>query len=112
MLNNFSLNVASLPQPLQELLNPQKAYIWTDAHSEAFHKVKKEIASPRILARYDTKKDTKISADASAYGLGAVLLQLHERQWRPVAFESHALYQTETHYTQIEKGGPGTHLGM
>ena len=38
-------------------------------------------------------KETKISADASAYGLGAVLLQLHDEGWRPVAFMSHTFSQ-------------------
>ncbi len=102
-LNKFSPNVAELSQPLRELLSPQKTWVWTDAHSEAFRKVKEEITSSRVLALYSTEKETKISADASAYGLGAALLQLHETQWRPVAFASRALSQTESHYAQIEK---------
>lgn len=102
-LNKFSPNIAELSQPLRELLSPQKAWVWTDAHSEAFRKVKEEITSSRVLALYSTEKETKISADASAYGLGAALLQLHETQWRPVAFASRALSQTESRYAQIEK---------
>ncbi len=46
---------------------------------------------------------TKISADASAYSLGAILLQEYDKEWRPVAFASHALTETETRYVQIEK---------
>ena len=77
--------------------------MWTEAHTKAFEQVKEEISSPRILAHYDVHKETKISADASSYGLGAVLLQLHEIGWRPVAFASRALSQSESRYAQIEK---------
>ena len=65
--------------------------------------MKQEICSPRVLALYDTAAPTKVSADASAYGLGAVLLQLQNKLWRPVAFASRALSETETRYAQIEK---------
>ena len=52
---------------------------------DAFQKVKAEIlSSPRILAHCE---ETKISAD----GLGAVLLQLHNTGWCPVAFASRTL---------------------
>jgi len=102
-LNKFSPNITELSQPLRELLSPQKTWMWTDTHKDAFEKVKEEISSPRILAHYDTKKETKISVDASAYGLGAVLLQRHDTGWRPVAFASRSLSQAESRYAQIEK---------
>ena len=38
-----------------------------------FKSIKREISSPRILALYDINKETKISANASEHGLGAVL---------------------------------------
>ena len=62
--------------------------MWTVTHSEAFCKLKEEIRSPQILALYDTAEPTKVSADASAYMLGAVLLQLQKGLWQPVAFAS------------------------
>ncbi len=47
-LNKFSPNIAELSQPLRELLSPQKAWVWTDAHSEAFRRVKEEFTSSRV----------------------------------------------------------------
>ena len=49
-----------------------------------------------------------ISADASSYGLGAVLTQKQEdQQWKPVANASRALTPTEERYAQFEKEALG-----
>ena len=42
-------------------------------------------------------------ADTSAYGLGAVLLQKVENNWKPVAYALRSMTETETRYAQIEK---------
>ena len=61
-----------------------------------------------MLALYDPNKETKISADASSFGLGGVLLQKQDDQtWRPVVFISRALTPVECRYAQIEKGALG-----
>ena len=49
------------------------------AQVESFRKVKEELTKPTVLALYNPNAKTKIRADASAYGLGAVLLQYHDR---------------------------------
>ena len=56
-----------------------------------------------MLALYHPGGDTKVAADASSFGLGAVLLQRIDNNWRPVAYASRALSETERRYAQIEK---------
>ena len=65
--------------------------------------MKKEIVKSTVLALYNTTDDTKISADASSFGLGAVLLQNEGKAWQAVAFASRAMSDTECLYAQIEK---------
>ena len=71
--------------------------------TESFNKLKIETSYPRVLALYDPAVKTKVSAVASAYGLGAVLLQLQKNQWHPITCGSRSFTETELRYAQIEK---------
>ena len=54
-----------------------------------------------MLALYDPAARYKISADASSFVLGAVLLQESSAgEWRPVAYASHSYSETERCYEQ------------
>ena len=99
--NKFSPYIAQLSQPLRELL------VMDPYHEDAFCKPKEEISSSRVLAHYDVDAPTKISADASAYGLGSVLLQCQDNHnWKPAPFasrKSRCLNATEIQYAKIKK---------
>lgn len=45
--------------------------VWVEPQQRAFQKLKEELSSPKALVQYS--KETKVAADASAYGIGAVL---------------------------------------
>jgi hypothetical protein len=56
------------------------------------------------LALYDTERETIVSADASSYGLGAVIRQKQpDGYFKPVAYASRSLTPVERRYAQIEK---------
>ena len=55
------------------------------------------------LKYYDPELPTRISVDASKFGLGAVLLQKNGDIWAPVAYASRSLSKSEQNYAQIEK---------
>ena len=70
-----------------------------------FDKVKETLTRPSILTLYDCMADTKVSIDASSFGLGAVILQGTdgESPWKLVVYASYTMTDTERHYAQIEK---------
>jgi len=102
-LSKFTPNIATLIKPLRELLSSKKTWSWGHFQDEAFKKVKTKLTKPSVLAMYNPDADTKICSDASSYGLGAVLLQQQSGRWRPVAYTSRAMSETEQRYSQIEK---------
>ena len=56
-----------------------------------------------MLPHYNPEFPTKISADATSYGIEAVLLQQIDEKWLSVAYASRAMTTTESQYAQIEK---------
>ena len=102
-LEKFTPQLADLTQPLRGLLSKGNTWLWSTEQSNAFNRLKEELSKPTTLALYDLHAPTKLSADASSYGLGAVLLQESGGQWRPVAYASRSMTETEQRYAQIEK---------
>uniref|UniRef100_A0A669DZR6 Reverse transcriptase/retrotransposon-derived protein RNase H-like domain-containing protein n=2 Tax=Oreochromis TaxID=8139 RepID=A0A669DZR6_ORENI len=91
-LGKYLPHLAEKTQPLRELLSTKNMWCWSEAQQTAFDNIKSELSKPPNLALYNPKAQTTVSADASSYGLGAVLLQKQEDDTtKPVAFASRAL---------------------
>ena len=94
-LGKFLPNLADTTQPLRALLSSRNSWTLGPDQQKAFDHVKAELSNPTVLALYSPDAETKISADSSSYGLGAVLLQKNKDAWRPVAYALRSLSEPE-----------------
>ena len=96
-------NLAKITKPLRELLVKSNDWTWGPLQIESFTQLKSLVTSLPVLVHFDINRATVVSADASSYGIGSVLLQKLDGKLHPVAFASRALTPTEQRYAQIEK---------
>ena len=102
-LGKFSASIAENSGALRQLLGKDNDWHWDVRHREEFERLKECMTSTPTLAPFKLGARTMLSADASSYGLGAVVLQQNDGDWRPVAFASRSLNSAEKMYAQIEK---------
>ena len=100
----FLPNIATVLHPLNELLQAKRKWKWTPQCQSAFQEAKDLLTSSAVLAHYDPNLPIRLAADASAYGIGAVLSHmLPTGEEKPVAFVSRTLSSSEKNYAQLEK---------
>lgn len=103
-LAKFIPELATVNEPLRQLLRKDHAFLWDQPQEKAFREIKQKLVSPDVLAHYDASKPSVVAADACQDGLGAVLLQTDSSgKRRPIAFASRSLSDTEKRYAVIEK---------
>lgn len=76
---------------------------WESAHTDAFNATKSALASPPVLSYFESGQPLRLETDASVEnGLGFVLWQLQNSQWRLIQCGSRFLSDAETRYAFIE----------
>ena len=101
--SRFIPNLATTAEPLRSLTRHDTPFVWTDKQETAFKTLKEQLASAPALAYFDKTAPTKVIADASPVGLGAVLLQEQDGIDRPVYYASRSLSPVERRYSQTER---------
>jgi hypothetical protein len=100
----FVPNFAHVAGPITDLTAQGKKKIeWTQAHQDAFDKLKEYLITAPILATPQWHLMFTIHTDASDYAVGAVLTQGDEDDERPIAYMSKKLVGAQKRYTTTEK---------
>ena len=110
---HFLPNVSTMLHPLNRLLRKGAAWVWSKKCEEAFQAIKGMLSSDQVLAHYDPTLPLSLAADASAYGVGAVISQRYaDGGERPIAYASRTLMPAEQKYAQVEKEALALVLGV
>ncbi|GBG74905.1 hypothetical protein CBR_g19418 [Chara braunii] len=79
---------ARIAASLSILQSPQVPFQFTDEVRSSFHKLKTTLLLAPVLSIYDPTLPTRVTTDASGYGMGAVLEQHDGVDWHPVEYFS------------------------
>lgn len=99
----FIPDFATTADPLRRLARKGEPFMWGKEQENSFQKLKSQVASAPVLAYFDKDAPTRVIADASPVGLGAVLVQEKNGESRAVCYASRSLSQVERRYSQTEK---------
>lgn len=100
----FISNLATLLQPLNSLLQKGATWKWTKQCQDVFQSIEEKLGSPQVLSHYDSSLPLTLAADASVYGVGAVISQHYPDGTEcPIAYASRTLPPSERNYSQLEK---------
>ena len=102
-MSKFIPNIAAKTHLLRELLVQKNQWAWEKPQVKAFQNIKESLVRSPVLALFNPNYETIVSADASSYGFGAVLLQPKpSAELKPVAFVSRSMTNAEVRYAQID----------
>jgi len=100
----FIKGFTTVARPLHDMVKKNKKWEWTERQERAFKELKKRFTKEPVLAAPDIDKQMRMEVDASDYATGEVLsMECEDRLWRPVAFLSKSLNETERNYKIHDK---------
>lgn len=106
-VGRFLPDLATVCAPLRNLTHKGVIYNWQSEHEEAFGRLKGMVSNIHTLSYFDNSLRTRVIADASPVGLGAVLVQFGDTRDGPdpriICYANKSLSTTEKRYCQTEK---------
>ncbi|GFT61155.1 retrovirus-related Pol polyprotein from transposon opus [Trichonephila clavipes] len=101
-------DAAKTQAPLHELLKGAKKkdrrkVHWTDDTRRIFGKCKTDLAEAALLSFPRSGLPLSLCTNASDFAVGAVLQQLENEGWKPIAFYSKKLNETHTRYSTYDR---------
>ncbi len=93
----------TISEPLRKLTKKDAPFIFGAEQRASFQALKDSLAHATTLAYFDKHAPTKVIADASPVGLGAVLTQVQHGNHVPICYASRSLTACERRYSQTER---------
>ena len=103
----FIPDLATVAEPLRRLTKKGEPFVFGPEQQAAFTELKRRLTQAETLGYFDRSAKTKIIADASPVGLGAVLVQEHNGDNRVICYASRGLSEVERRYSQTEREALG-----
>ena len=95
----FIKDFAQVARPINVLMRKDVKWQWGVEQQEAFNELKRVFTTKPVLAIPDLDKEFRVEADVSNYTTrGVLLMKYSDEMWRPVAFISKSLSDTERNY--------------
>jgi len=111
--HRFIPAAAKIMRPLYAALKDQtKTLTWTEEMKSAFSKAKEALAAATMLTYPRSEAPIALTTDASATAVGAVLEQLVDGVWQPLAFFSRQLRPPELKYSAFDRELLALHLAV
>lgn len=104
--NRFIPRAAHIMHPLYDALKGKRGnqdIEWTPERLAAFDRAKAALADAARLAHPDPAAPIALTTDASDYAVGAVCEQWEDGAWRPLAFFSKKLHDSERKYSTFDR---------
>ena len=102
--HRFIEGFASVARPLHDMVKKDEKWEWTEKQEEVFKELKEQFTKELVLAAPDINKKIRMEVDISDYAMGGVLsMEREDGKWRPVAFLSKSLNETERNYEIHDK---------
>jgi len=100
----FVKDFAKVALPMNRLTRKDEKWKWGEEQQVAFEQLKAVFTTRPMLATPELDKEFRVEADASNFATGGVLsVKCDDSLWRPVAFISKALNETERNYKIHDK---------
>ncbi|GBG80098.1 hypothetical protein CBR_g30465 [Chara braunii] len=81
--------IRPLADKIEALRSPRVPFVFDDDARRSFQALKTAVLMAPVLSIYDPTLPTRVTTDASGYGIGAVLEQHNGDEWHPVEYFSH-----------------------
>ncbi|GBG60304.1 hypothetical protein CBR_g4259 [Chara braunii] len=85
----FITGYSRIAAPMTILQSPKVPFVFDDDARPSFQALKTVMLMAPVLSIYDPTLPTRVTTDASSYGIGAVLEQHDGDDWHPVEYFSH-----------------------